>query len=32
MIEKNFNFKKGEQGSKVKVCKQARDQKSMETS
>ena len=32
MIEKNFKFKNGEWGSKVKVCKQVTDQKSMETS
>ena len=27
MIEKIFNFEKGVQGLKVKVCKQVRDQK-----
>ena len=32
MIEKIFNFKKGNRNRKWKVCKQVRDQKSMETS
>ena len=32
MIEKIFNFKNGKRVSKVKVCKQVRDQKSMQTS
>ena len=27
MIEKNFNFKKGNRDQKRKVCKQVRDQK-----